>query len=96
MRHHHGRMVLVDDNLYRFNDAILYCLELATGKMMWRDRSVGKGLVTFEGSELHIQSEDNIAKLAEASPFGTGEGTPRDSRQGAPSWAHFVISGGRL
>jgi outer membrane protein assembly factor BamB len=39
MRNHHGGMVLVDGYLYGFSDAILHCLEFATGNVMWRDRS---------------------------------------------------------
>jgi outer membrane protein assembly factor BamB len=65
--------------------------------MMWRDRSVGKGSVTFEDGELHIQSEDNIAGLAEASPSGYREKERFDiPDKGAPSWADSVISDGRL
>ena len=44
MQNHHGGVVLVNGYLYGFNNSILTCLEFATGKMMWRDRSVGKGL----------------------------------------------------
>ena len=36
-------VVLVDGYLYGFNDTILTCLEFATGNVMWRDGSVGKG-----------------------------------------------------
>ncbi len=37
MKNHHGGVVLVDGYLYGFNDAILTCLEFATGKLMWRE-----------------------------------------------------------
>ena len=54
MRNHHGGVVLVDGYLYGFSDAILTCLEFATGKVMWRDRSVGKGSVMYaDGLPLH-------------------------------------------
>ena len=36
MRNHHGGVVLVDGYLYGFSDAILTCLNFATGKVMWR------------------------------------------------------------
>lgn len=42
MNNHHSAAILVDGCLYGFNDSILTCVEFATGKMMWRDRSVGK------------------------------------------------------
>src|SRR5687767_7045812 len=47
MKNHHGGVVLVDGYLYGFNDSILTCLDFATGNVMWRDRRVRKGSVTF-------------------------------------------------
>ena len=73
MRNHHGGVVLVDGYLYGFNDSILTCLDFATGKMMWRHRSVGKGSVTYADGHLYIQSENNKVALAEASPTGYRE-----------------------
>jgi len=97
MKNHHGGVVLVDGYLYGFNDSILTCLEFATGKMMWRDRSVGKGSVTFADGSLYIQSENNIVGLADATPSGYRErGRLRIPDKGLPSWAHPVISDGRL
>jgi outer membrane protein assembly factor BamB len=64
---------------------------------MWRDRSVGKGSLTYADGNLYIQSEDNMVGLAEASPAGYKEkGRFRIADQGLPSWAHPVVSGGRL
>lgn len=97
MQNHHGGVVLVDGYLYGFNNSILTCLEFATGKMMWRDRSVGKGSLTYADGHLYIEGEDNVVGLAEATPSGykeTGRFTIAD--QGLPSWAHPVVSGGRL
>ena len=97
MQNHHGGVLLVNGYLYGFNNAILTCLEFATGKMMWRDRSVGKGSLTYADGNLYIQSEDNVVGLAEASPAGYKEhGRFRIPDQGLPSWAHPVVSGGRL
>ena len=73
MKNHHGGVVLVDGYLYGFNDSILTCLEFATGKLMWRDRSVGKGSVTYADGHLYIQSENNMVGLAEATPSGYRE-----------------------
>jgi outer membrane protein assembly factor BamB len=97
MKNHHGGIVLVDGYLYGFNDAILTCLEFSTGKMMWRDRSVGKGSVTFADGHLYIQSENNSVGLVEATPSGYREqGRFRIPDKGLPSWAHPVVSDGRL
>jgi len=97
MKNHHGGVVLVDGYLYGFNDSILTCLEFATGNVMWRDRSVGKGSVTFADGSLYIQSETNVFGLAEATPSGYREkGRFNIPDKGLPSWAHPVVSDGRL
>jgi outer membrane protein assembly factor BamB len=97
MKNHHGGVVLVNGYLYGFNDSILTCLEFATGKQVWRDRSVGKGTVTYADGNLYIQGENNTVGLAEATPNGYNEkGRFKIADQGLPSWAHPVVSGGRL
>ena len=97
MQNHHGGVVLVNGYLYGFNNSILTCLEFSTGKMMWRDRSVGKGSLTYADGRLYIESEDNMVGLAEATPAGYREkGRFRIADQGLPSWAHPVVAGGRL
>jgi outer membrane protein assembly factor BamB len=97
MQNHHGGVVLVDGHLYGFNNSILTCLEFETGKVMWRDRSVGKGSVAYADGFLYILSEDNVVGLVEASPKGYREaGRFMIADQGWPSWAHPVVSGGRL
>jgi outer membrane protein assembly factor BamB len=90
-------VVLIDGYLYGFNDLILTCLEFATGNVMWRDRSVGKGSVTYADGHLYIQGENSLVGLAEATPTAYRE----KGRFGIPekkqlSWAHPVISDGRL
>ena len=97
MQNHHGGVVLVNGHLYGFHSSILVCLEFATGKMMWRDRSVGKGSLMYADGNLYIQSEDNLVGLAQASPGSYKEkGRFKIADQGLPSWAHPVVVGGRL
>jgi outer membrane protein assembly factor BamB len=73
------------------------CLEFATGKVMWRDRSVGKGSVTFADGHLNIQSENNVVGLAGATHEGYREkGRFQIPEKAQMSWAHPVISDGRL
>ena len=97
MKNHHGGVVLVNGYLYGFDETILTCLEFATGKRMWRDRSVGKGAVTYADGHLYLLSENNVAGLAEASPSGYVEkGRFEVPDKGYPSWAHPVVSDGRL
>ena len=97
MQNHHGGVVLVDGYLYGFHNSILTCLDFATGKTQWRDRSVGKGALTYADGNLYLLSEDNVVGLAAASPAGYREkGRFKIADQGLPSWAHPVVSGGRL
>jgi outer membrane protein assembly factor BamB len=97
MKNHHGGVILYNGYLFGFNDSILTCLEFATGKLMWRDRSVGKGSLTFADGNLYIQGENNVVGLAEASAEGYKEkGRFQIADKGLPSWAHPVVSGGRL
>jgi outer membrane protein assembly factor BamB len=97
MQNHHGGIVLVNGYLYGFNNNILTCLEFSTGKLMWRHRSVGKGSLAYADGNLYLFSEDNVVGLAEATPAGYREkGRFEISDSGLPSWAHPVVSGGRL
>jgi hypothetical protein len=64
---------------------------------MWEHRSVGKGSLTYADGHLYLLSENNVVALAEASPKAYVEkGRFEIADQGLPSWAHPVVSGGRL
>src|SRR5262245_44776387 len=97
MKNHHGGVVLVDGYLYGFNDTILTAINFETGKMAWRDRSVGKGSVTYADGHLYILGEGNYVGLVEATPAGYREkGRFQIPDSGLPAWANPVVSGGRL
>ncbi|MFP5263854.1 MAG: PQQ-binding-like beta-propeller repeat protein [Blastocatellia bacterium] len=97
MQNHHGGVVLVNGYIYGFSNAILTCMEFATGKTMWKHRSVGKGTLTYADGQLYLLSEDNVVGLADASPEAYKEkGRFRIADTGWPSWAHMVVSGGKL
>src|SRR5215467_6350483 len=98
MMNHHGGVVLVNGYIYGFHgDAVLTCIEFATGKRMWANRSIGKGSLTYADGMLYLLSESHLVGLAEAHPSAYVE----KSRftipdQGRPSWAHPVVIGGKL
>jgi len=97
MMNHHGGVVLVNGYLYGFSSAILTCMEFETGKIQWRDRSVGKGTLTYADGNLYLLGENNMVGLAEATPAAYKEkGRFQISDQGWPSWAHPVVCGGKL
>ena len=97
MQNHHGGVILVDGYLYGFSNQGLTCIEFETGKRVWRSRSVGKGSLTYADGHLYLLSENNVVGLAQATPEGYREkGRFIIQDQGWPSWAHPVVSGGRL
>ena len=97
MANHHGGVVVVDGYLYGFHNSILTCLDFETGEVMWRHRSVGKGSLSYADGNLYIFSERNVVGLVEATPAAYRErGRFLVEDQGWPSYAHPVISDGRL
>ena len=97
MQNHHGGVVLVNGYLYGFNNSILTCMEFATGRVQWRHRSVGKGALTYADGQLYIVGENYVVGLADAAPDAYREkGRFEIADQGLPSWAHPVVSNGRL
>jgi outer membrane protein assembly factor BamB len=97
LQNHHGGLVLVNGYVYGYHNAILTCVEFATGKTMWRGRGVGKGALVAADGHLYIVTEDQVVALVEATPAGFKEkGRFQIRDEGAPSWAHPVVSGGRL
>jgi outer membrane protein assembly factor BamB len=97
MENHHGGVLLVDGHVYGFSNSILTCMNFDTGKAVWKNRSVGKGSLTFADGSLYILSENNVMGLAEASPAGYVEkGRFKIKDEGWPSWAHPVVCSGRL
>jgi outer membrane protein assembly factor BamB len=97
MKNHHASSVLVGDYLYGFSSAILTAMHFDTGKVAWRDRSVGKGSLVFADDRLYLYSENGVVGLAEATPEGYREhGRFTIDTGSLPTWSHPVVSGGRL
>ena len=99
MKNHHGGMIALDGFLYGSNDpGTLTCIELATGEVKWRDKSVGKGSLAFADGLLVLRSEEGPIALIEANPEKYVEKGRFDQpeRSENRSWAHPVIAGGKL
>ena len=97
MQNHHGGVILVGRHIYGFSGNVLTCINFETGERKWRDRSVGKGSLIYADGYLYLLGEDNAVGLAKATPDGYFEtGRFTIDEQGYPSWAHPVVSGGRL
>lgn len=94
---HHGGYVIHEGHVYGNHDGGWTCLELATGKKLWHERAVGKGSLCFADGMLYLFSENGgQAALATCSPAGLElKGKVKVDGKG-PSWAHPVVTGGRL
>jgi outer membrane protein assembly factor BamB len=101
MVNHHGGVVLVGQNLYGFSDGKGWvCQDLKTGNVLWSNRGVGKGSLTYADGHLYVRSEgsDGALALNEASRAGYKETGRFDqpNRSEKESWPHPVIANGQL
>jgi outer membrane protein assembly factor BamB len=97
MRNHHATSILIGDHLYGFSAAILTAMRFDNGEVAWKDRSVGKGSLTYADGFLYAFSENGVVGLIAANPEAYVEkGRFRIQQGSLPTWAHPVVAGGRL
>jgi outer membrane protein assembly factor BamB len=97
MRNHYTSSVLVKDHLYGFSSTILTAMNIMTGAVAWRDRSVGKGNVTYADGRLYALGENGTVGLIDPTPAGYKEISRFEIHRGAyPTWTPPVIANGRL
>jgi len=99
MDNYHGGVIYHDGYVYGSGDRSRgwICIELLTGKLMWKD-SGRMGSLTFADGMLYLYDENGRMRLVKASPeqFEV-RGEFRVPRGGVgPYWAHPVVCGGRL
>ena len=72
-------------------------MNFMTGEVAWRDRSVGKGSVTYADGRIYALGENGTVGLIEPSPEGYKEKSRFEINRGAyPTWTPPVIANGRL
>lgn len=97
MMNHYSTSVLLDGVLYGYSNALLVAMDFKTGKQLWRNRSVGKGSVTYADKHLYALGEDGVVGLIEVSPTAYKEISRFEYQKGSlPSWSPLVISDGRM
>jgi len=97
MRNHYSTSVLVGDHLYGFSSAVLTAMEFQSGRVAWRDRSVGKGSVIYADGHLYCFSERGVMGLVEATPAGYQEKSRFQIPPGEfPTWTPPAIAAGKL
>jgi outer membrane protein assembly factor BamB len=89
--------VQLGDHLYGFDNDILVCIDLATGKKKWKKGRYGNGqaLLVGDSGQLLVISEQGDAVLAEISPQGLTERGKFKALSGK-TWNHPVIAAGKL
>lgn len=98
---HHGGVIKVGDHVYGYSDTGGWiCQEFKTGKVLWKEKGVGKGAVAYADGHLYCRSESGkgTVALVDATPGGYVEKGRFDQpdRSDKHSWAHPVVVGGRL
>ncbi|MFO1022149.1 MAG: PQQ-binding-like beta-propeller repeat protein [Planctomycetales bacterium] len=98
MKSHHGDMVIHDGLIFGSNEDVFTCLELQTGKSRWKNRSVGKGAVTYADGCIYLRAENGTVALIEATGAGYRELGKFDQPNRGPqsAWAHPVVAAKRL
>jgi len=97
-----GGVLLLGDCVYGVDDTMgLKCINLETGREIWSDRRVPKGMIVEADRHLIIRSQISAGGaviFGEPTPAGfreKGRFTPPDA-SGQPTLSHPVVCGGRL
>ena len=95
---HHGGCIRVGNYVYGSSGGTLACLELKTGKEMWRKRSAGKGSIIVVDGKIILRAENGPIALVELNPKAYKEISRFDQpdRSKARAWPHPVVSNGIL
>jgi outer membrane protein assembly factor BamB len=98
MRNHHGGMVAVGGYLYGTDGGNLLCVDLKSGKIAWKNKSIGKGSLTYADGHLYVRSERGPIALVQANPKEYKEAGRFEQplRSGREAWPHPVVAGGKL
>lgn len=99
----HGGLVIVGDHIYGghgHNQGAPICVELMTGKIVWKERGAGGGsaAILYADGNLYMRFDDGTMALVEASPKGYNLKAKfkLPDKSNARSWPHPVIANGKL
>ncbi|MHC4239953.1 MAG: PQQ-binding-like beta-propeller repeat protein, partial [Planctomycetota bacterium] len=99
---HHGGVIFLDGYLYGGdgqNKGTPVCLEMKTGKIMWKEEPIGKRSAALVYADGHVywRYEKGLMALVEANPreFKV-KGTFDIPSKTGPNWPHPVILDGKL
>jgi outer membrane protein assembly factor BamB len=98
----HGGVILLNGYVYgasnMSNHANWVCLDWKTGHLMYAERGVGEGSLTYADGMLYVFSEQGKVGLVKPTPTGHELISQFKIPEGGegPTWAHPVVCGGRL
>ncbi len=101
-QNHHGGVVRVGEQIFGghgSNNGLPTCIDLATGKIHWKQRGpgVGSAAVVSAGDRLYFRYQNGLVALLAANTEGFEvQGTLQVATAGGDSWAHPVVANGRL
>lgn len=95
MQNQFSSSVLVDGYLYGFNNAILMCIDAATGERMWRMRGYGHGSLIYADEHLIVLGDGGTLGLFRATPGEPAE-VARVQIFQSKTWTMPTLSDGRL
>jgi outer membrane protein assembly factor BamB len=95
MKNRFTSSVLHEGYLYGLDEAILACVDAATGELKWKGGRYGYGQLVLAGDHLVVLTERGEVTLVRATPEGHVELAQFAAIEGK-TWNHPVITGGRL
>ena len=95
MKNHFSSSILYENHLYGFDDFLLTCLEVGTGKTKWQQRGFNKGSLLFADGHLIVLGEYGNLALVEATPAGYKEKATVQILKGK-SWTMPTLANGKL
>jgi len=98
-----GGQVLLNGNLFGTSANGLVCVEFATGKVKWTEKSVGASSVLYADGRLYLHGEEGQVVMADASPEKytergrfTPPGRPKAVNPREKAWAYPALADGKL
>ena len=96
MKNHYNSCVLLEGFLYGFDNNVMRCQELATGKILWTNRTVGKGAVIAAQGHLIVLGEKGAMALVEATSKAYTEKGRFQALASKRAWTPPALARGKL
>jgi outer membrane protein assembly factor BamB len=101
-QNHHGGIIRVGEHIFGghgSNNGLPTCVELETGKVVWKRRGPGTGsaAVVYADGHVYFRYQNGLVALIEANNKAYRlKGTFQIPSAGGDSWSHPVVASGRL